>query len=752
MRIRLGLAVGFLAASILHANTYTVTNTNDSGAGSLRQAILDANGNPGADTIAFNVTGTGCDGSGVCTITPATALPVISSPVLIDGYTQAGAEANTNAEGALNTVLKIVIASPGDAGLVGLDLSTGSDGSTIRGIVMNGGWNYAFSSFFSTGNAVEGCFFGTDTSGTTVPTPPNVRGIDAEFSDDFKAGGPSPADRNLVSGNSQSGITAFHGANYLVQGNLVGTDVSGTALLAGALTGIQIQTETPGAMIRDNVVGGANGGLEIGDANDTVAGMTVLHNWIGTDVSGGIDLGTKYYGILVEGRNVQIGGIAAGDGNVIAFNQGAGVLVLYSTINVFSNPIRGNSIYGNGTANGANFLSTLGIDLGNPGGFAQGGFTPNDLGDADNGPNLLQNFPLISSVTAGASTTTVDGVLNSLASTQFDLDFYSNAGCVGHPQDFLQGRTYLGSAQATTNASGNATFHVVLPVAIAAGEKVTATATDPEGNTSEFSQRFVLTSTPSSGNPAGAAATLDGFHFLDGATVKVGGMAATNVNVANYNEITATTPALAPGSLNDFVVTNTDGSVGTLPNGWIADFLDVPGSQQFYQYVTTLVRNAITAGVGGGNYGVAQDTLRQQMAVFLMKSEHGLCFTPPPCTSALFSDVPCSSNFAPWINELVAEGITGGCGGGNYCPTSPVLRQQMAVFLLKTEHGSAYAPPACTTPVFPDVPCSSNFAPWIDELVAENITGGCGSGNYCPTSTANRGQMAAFLVKTFHLQ
>ena len=87
--------------------------------------------------------------------------------------------------------------------------------------------------------------------------------------------------------------------------------------------------------------------------------------------------------------------------------------------------------------------------------------------------------------------------------------------------------------------------------------------------------------------------------------------------------------------------------------------------------MTTLVRNAITVGVGGGNYGVAQDTLRQQMAVFLLKAKFGICYTPPPCTVPVFPDVPCSSNFAPWIDALVAQGITGGCGGGNFCPTTP---------------------------------------------------------------------------------
>jgi hypothetical protein len=100
---------------------------------------------------------------------------------------------------------------------------------------------------------------------------------------------------------------------------------------------------------------------------------------------------------------------------------------------------------------------------------------------------------------------------------------------------------------------------------------------------------------------------------------------------------------------------------------------------------------------------------------------------------------------------MAAEGITGGCGGGNYCPTNPVRRDQMAVFLLKAEHGSAYQPPDCVG-TFPDVPCPSPFANWIEQLAAENVTGGCGGGNYCPLSPNTRGQMAVFITRSFHLQ
>jgi hypothetical protein len=179
------------------------------------------------------------------------------------------------------------------------------------------------------------------------------------------------------------------------------------------------------------------------------------------------------------------------------------------------------------------------------------------------------------------------------------------------------------------------------------------------------------------------------------------------------------------------------------------DFLDVPPADPFHDYVIKIARNGITAGCGGGNYCRNASVTRAQMAVFLLKGEHGSAYLPPTCTG-IFGDVMCPSTFANWIEQLSAEGITGGCGGGNYCPSSPVTRAQMAVFLLKTEHGSSYVPPGCTG-VFGDVMCPSAFADWIEQLAAENITGGCGGGNYCPSNPNTRGQMAVFLTKTFSL-
>ena len=750
MRARLlGLALTALAAGSLSAATFTVTNTNDSGAGSLRQAILDANAAAGLDTIAFNVSGAGCDGGGVCTIAPTTPLPLLSSPVLVDGYTQAGSSPNTVAQGALNTVLKIVVSGVHIAGQHGFFLVATGTGSTIRGLVVNGGFDQGISTQFSNANAVRGCFIGVDASGMAVS--PNARGLDIEFSDNFTAGGPSPADRNLVSGQTLNNILIFKSANATVEGNLIGPDVSSTVALGATIDSLTVVQDTQGAAIRGNVVGGATRGMVLGSISDAITGMTVHGNWIGTDPSETAHIGNSAAGVFIQGRDIAIGGTGPGEGNVIAFNDGAGVLVDYDAFNITGNTIRGNSIYSNAEGAIPPGNSTLGIDLKSVG---SSGLTPNDLDDADNGPNHSQNFPIITSAVSAGGDTTVHGRLNSTPGSAFTIDFYVNDACLGRPQDYYEGKQYVGSAPLTTDGGGDASIDVVLSgVTVSADQTVTATATDANGNTSEFSQRIVVSANPSSANPPGnASITLSGFHFLPGATATVGGLPATNVAVIDYNQLTLTTPNLPAGSLNDITVTNTDTSAGTLPNGWIVNFLDVPESQQFNQFVNILVRNEITVGVGGGNYGVAQDTLRQQMAVFLLKAKHGICYTPPPCTVPIFGDVPCSSGFAPWINELVAEGITGGCGAGIYCPTSPVLRQQMAVLLLRTFEAPGYAPPTCITATFTDVPCSSNFAPWIYELVARNITAGCGGGNYCPTLTANRGQMATFVVKTFSLQ
>ena len=197
------------------------------------------------------------------------------------------------------------------------------------------------------------------------------------------------------------------------------------------------------------------------------------------------------------------------------------------------------------------------------------------------------------------------------------------------------------------------------------------------------------------------------------------------------------------------VLSNTAFKLWTIHVG--GSFADVPTAYPFYAFIENLFHNGITGGCAGGNYCPGNSVTRAQMAVFLLKAEHGSGYAPPVC-AGIFPDVACPSTFANWIEQLHNEGITGGCGGGNYCPDNAVTRRQMAVFLLKTKEGSTYTPPAAVG-IFGDVPASDTFAPWIEDLYNRHITGGCQASPplYCPDNPNTRGQMAVFLTKTFSL-
>ncbi len=252
--------------------------------------------------------------------------------------------------------------------------------------------------------------------------------------------------------------------------------------------------------------------------------------------------------------------------------------------------------------------------------------------------------------------------------------------------------------------------------------------------------------------PAGADYTInDGSAYYG--TIPAG-YATTCLNGANCYSVTVSAPAVRPVQHWDARLQE-NLSIG-VPKSWMLhigeSFADVPTGNPFYAPVETLFHNGVTGGCGGAGYCPERPVSRGQMAVFLLKSKFGAAHVPPTCTGAVFTDVSCSSPFDPWIEELAALGITEGCSDSLYCPDDSVTRQQMAVFLLKTPNGSAYTPPACTQQ-FEDVPCTGQFADWIGDLAGRGITGGCSASPalYCPTGTVNRGQMAAFLTRTFGL-
>jgi hypothetical protein len=771
-----------LVCRISRAANFTVTTTSDSGAGSLRQAILDANANPGPDTIAFAI-----PGAGVQTISVATSL-TITEKVTIDGYTQPRSSPNTDPTGD-NAVLQVELAGSGTDGFV---ITAGDP--AIQGLALYGFQNAV--NFTGTANGlVAGCFVGLNAAG--LATGGNAVGIWGHGAGLEQIGNENPANRNVISGN---GVGIQDDAGGVVRGNLIGTNPAGNAAIANgtgvvATSTVQTQIGGLGSGQRNVISGNTGDGAHITGGSPTVEG-----NYIGLDATGLQRLGNGGVGLFIDSPGSDLIG-----GNYVSGNASDGIHLIGSlSSRVFANYI-GLNVALEDVGNGGAGLHTSGLAdgmliapfapwLGNAIAHNREGlwienfqfpYSYQASGNAiwENGgrgivagavpevqPNggAGLNFPLITGVIPHASTTTIQGVYDGPSNTaSVTFDVYSSPTCSKKwPWQFEEGRTWIGSIGSATVANGHVTFSGDVPVVIT-DEIVTATATflvclpscfsAPNGGFVQwaqigpFSQRLPWTIAPASGSSAGGdAVVVTGTDFLDGASVTIGGVPAGNVTRVSAYEIDATTPALAPGAAADVAVVNPDGTRGTLPIGFLSDFLDVPPAHMFHAYVRTLVTNGVASGVGGGSFGVDASTLRQQMAVFLLKAKHGICYAPPGCTGA-FADVSCPSLFADWIEALAAEGITGGCGGGNYCPVSPVRRDQMAAFLLKAEHGSTYVPPTCAG-IFADVACPSLFADWIEQLAAEAVTGGCGGGNYCPSNLNTRGQMAVFLQKTFSLQ
>jgi hypothetical protein len=524
-------------ASVVSAATFTVTTTDDSGPGSLRQAILDANADTDPDTIAFAID------SGQQTIGPTTPLPDVASPVTIDGTTQPGYTGTPLIELDGSSV------APGSSGIALVSHS----GSTIRGLVVN-----RFDVDFQTGgngillsgggqHTIEGNYLGTDPSGTQAR--PNGRyGIACVGCSECTIGGTTAAARNLISGNQDAGILIRSGTKNVVQNNWIGVAASGTVALGNGEGIFILAGAGPGA--QDNLIGGdvagaanvisANGnGITIGNAASS--GNVVQGNLIGTDASGSLTIGNTFAGININSapattidgnvivasgdagisiqnaaadgtivrsnhigtdasgmtampnglgirvsysasgapQDTQIGG--AGTGNVIAFNDGAGIVVvagIASNSGDFVAPagvdIQENAIFSNGA---------LGIDL------EDDGVTPNDAGDVDGGANERQNFPVVTGLTPMGDTTEFDGTLVAAADTPYRIEFFASA--TADPSGNGEGESPLGTATVMTDGTGVATIAAALPVTVDGGAYVTATATDPAGNTSEFGPAFL---------------------------------------------------------------------------------------------------------------------------------------------------------------------------------------------------------------------------------------------------------------------
>ena len=522
--------------------TFTVMNTNDSGVGSLRQAILDANANPGADTIAFNI-----PGSGLHTIAPTSHLEILD-PVTIDGTTQPGFAGSP------------IIELNGTGAGLGEGLVMVGGNSTVRGLVIN-----RFSSVgirvSTANNVIEGNFIGTNAAGNAA-LGNGLSGVSV-FLPFNTIGGTTASARNIISGNGTEGVSISFAGSNSVQGNYIGTDVNGTGNLGNGTHGVRIRTGSQNTiggtvsgaantiafnhvdgvrialsdsnLVQDNVISGNSSN---GIVMDSASMNTVQGNFIGTNAAGAAAMGNGASGVmLLDSSNNTIGGTSASARNLISGNGGDGISMTGPLSGGAMNIVQGNDIgtdingtgnLGNsadgvrvslssgnmigGTASGAGntmafnngagvnvtsgsgnailsnstFSNTgLGIDLGGD------GVTANDNCDGDTGPNDLQNFPVLTSAFSSAGTTTITGILNSTVAHGFTIEFFANSAC--DPSGFGEGQTPLGSTVVFNSGKDcNITFTFTVARDLSAGQFVTATATDitfsTGVSTSEFSQ------------------------------------------------------------------------------------------------------------------------------------------------------------------------------------------------------------------------------------------------------------------------
>src|SRR4029079_11602233 len=179
-------------------------------------------------------------------------------------------------------------------------------------------------------------------------------------------------------------------------------------------------------------------------------------------------------------------------------------------------------------------------------------------------------------------------------------------------------------------------------------------------------------------------------------------------------------------------------------------FADVPPTSAYYRGVETDLHRGLTAGCGAAAFCPDAPITRAQMSLFVLVADEGAGYRPPACQTQDFDDVPITHPFCPWIIELGWRQVTAGCGDRVFCPDAPITRAQAAVFVLRTLDPSLQ-PPGCQAPVFHDLPASSPFCRWVEELARRGVIAGCGGGAYCPDDPVTRGQMASMLTAAFAL-
>ena len=492
--IVIGLAAHATAQSGL---TFVVNSTGDGadsapgngvcaasgGVCTLRAAIEEANATAGHDTIRFAI------GSGLQTIAIGAPLPAVSERATIDGTTQPGFAGSP----------LVVVNGNGSAG-PGLLITGGS--TTVRGLVVGNVRGDGIELRSSGGNVLEGNYVGMAADGVT-PFANTGHGVVVTGSPNNRIGGPSVAQRNLISKNTAKGngggIVLNGGGGNVIQGNFIGTDITGMVEHPNEARGIAVIGSS------NNLIGGPEPGAGNLISGNRATGVRMLGGASNNVVQGNlIGVNRNITAVIPNDRGVQI---RDGDnnqvlGNVIIGNTYDGVLVwggtnsriegnyiIYNGYGPIGDPVEagffgiwiasgtGNRVLSNVIYANYHLVINLSTDL----------LTANDSGDGDGGANNLQNSPRMTTVIGGANSGVI-GTLNSAPNSAFRVQFFANASC---DLGAGEGQQFVGETTVTSDASGNAAFAVAL-ASLQPGWAVTATATDAGGNTSEFSPCAVV--------------------------------------------------------------------------------------------------------------------------------------------------------------------------------------------------------------------------------------------------------------------
>jgi uncharacterized repeat protein (TIGR01451 family) len=430
----------------------------------------------------------------------------------------------------------------------------------------------------STGAVVQGNYFGTDETGTSALVPRAAflvigSGATIGGSEGVTVGGPCTGACNIFANGLTLSAANGEAGNHVVQGNFVGTDVSGTLPLdpaSGASWGIGIFDSNDNLIggtdpAERNLISGNESGVRIGN---TSAQNRIVGNFIGTNVSGTGPL-PNFEGVAccLFGDDNTI------EGNVIAFNRSVGILIeghgaSQGEVGSVGNAILGNSIFAN---------EGIGIDLGGGCTPCADGPTENDARDEDAGPNGHQNFPVITRVTADDGETTIEGTLNSRPDSTYHVELFRNSGC--DPSHFGEGETVLRSTNVTTGPTGDASFAVTYPEGLGSTEVVTSTATDARNNTSEFSECLADLSVTKSDDPDPVAVDQPLTYTIE--VANHGPAPANEVRLTDMLPADVTVTSITPsqGSCSTLgpTVTCTLGSIGRHATARITIVVD-PGS------------------------------------------------------------------------------------------------------------------------------------------------------------------------------